>query len=416
MPHDRFHAALQSELATIDGRGNPKRHERVIVGVVPPSEGHGPRYLLDGHGDRPFLKMNSNNYLGMNLRPEVIAAEEEASRRFGAGPGAVRFISGTYATHVALEERLAAFHQREAAMIFSAAYAAMVGVFTPLVTAETAIVSDELNHNCIINAIRLARPKEKRVYRHNEVADFDAKLGEVAAAGCRRALVVTDGIFSMRGDRAPLPEILAVARRHDGAFPENAVVIVDDSHGVGAYGATGRGTEEATGAGPSDVLIGTLGKAFGVNGGYVVGSRALVDYLRETAPTYVYSNPITPAEAAAALAAVELLDSAAGRELLGHLRAMTRRFRDGLVRLGFETLPGEHPVVPLLVRDTARTTALVAHLAAHGVLATGLNYPVVPKGDETIRFQISADHTAVDVDATLDVLAAFHGRDGAGVG
>jgi glycine C-acetyltransferase len=409
MPSDRFHEALRRETATIDGRGNPKRHERVIVGVLPPAGGRGPRYLLAGHGERPFLKMNSNNYLGMNLRPEVIAAEEEASRRYGAGPGAVRFISGTYATHVALEERLAAFHAREAAMVFSAAYAAMVGVFTPLVTVETAIVSDELNHNCIINAIRLARPQEKRVYRHNDVADFEAKLGEVAAAGCRRALVVTDGIFSMRGDGAPLPEILEVARRHDAAFPENAVVIVDDSHGVGAYGATGRGTEEATGAGPSDVLIGTLGKAFGVNGGYVAGSRALIDFLRETAPTYVYSNPITPAEAAAALAAVDLLDSAEGRALLGHLRAMTRRFRDGLVRLGFETLPGEHPVVPLFVRDTARTTALVAHLAAHCVLATGLNFPVVPKGDETIRFQISADHTDRDVDTTLDVLAAFRG-------
>jgi glycine C-acetyltransferase len=409
MPHDRFLDALAGELAQLDARGNPKRNERVIVGVLPASGGTGPRYLLDGHGERPFLKMNSNNYLGMNLRPEVIAAEEAASRRFGAGPGAVRFISGTYAPHVALEERLAAFHGREAGMIFSAAYTSMLGVFTPLVTGETAIVSDELNHNCIINSIRLARPKEKRVYRHNDVADFDARLADVAAAGCRRALVVTDGIFSMRGDRAPLAEILAVARRHDAAFAENVVVVVDDSHGVGAYGATGRGTEEATGSGPSDVLVGTLGKAFGVNGGYVVGDRTLVDYLRETAPTYIYSNPITPAEAAAGLAAIDLLDSDAGRALLDHLRAVTKRFRDGLVRLGFETLAGEHPVVPLFVRDTRRTTALVAHLAAHGVLATGLNYPVVPKGDETIRFQLSADHTVADVDQTLAVLAAFAG-------
>src|SRR5690606_25566133 len=159
------------------------------------------------------------------------------------GPGAVRFISGTYAPHVELERRLAAFHGREAAMIYSSAYAAMVGTFLPLVTPETGLVSDELNHNCIINAIRLSRPKEKRVWRHNDVADFEARLLELAGS-CRRALVVTDGIFSMRGDHAPLHEILSVARRHDSKFPENVVVIVDDSHGVGAYGPTGRCTDE----------------------------------------------------------------------------------------------------------------------------------------------------------------------------
>ena len=409
MPSDRFLQTLEQDLAALDARGNPKRHEKVIVDVVPARGGFGPRYRLAGEGDRDFLKMNSNNYLGMNLRREVIEAEEAASRKYGAGPGAVRFISGSYAPHVELEGALAAFHGREAALIFSAAYAAMIGVFTPLVTAETAIVSDELNHNCIINAIKLARPKEKRVWKHNDVADCEAKVAEVAAAGCRRALLITDGIFSMRGDHAPLPEILAAARRHDAAFAENAVVIVDDSHGVAAFGATGRGTEEATGAGASDVLIGTLGKALGVNGGYVVGARALIDYLRESSPTYIYSNPITPAEAAAARRALAIVDSAEGRQLLAHLATMTRRFRDGLVRLGFETLPGGHPVVPLLVRDTPRTTALVRHLAAHGVLATGLNYPVVPKGDETIRFQVSADHTAADIDQVLDVLAAFRG-------
>jgi len=405
MPHDRFLDTLAAELAALDARGNPKRHESVITEVVPPRGGFGPRYRLAGEGPKEFLKMNSNNYLGMNLRPEVVAAEEEAARRFGAGPGAVRFISGTYSTHVALEARLAEFHRREAAMIFSSAYATMIGAFVPLVTPETALVSDELNHNCIINAIRLARPKEKRVYRHNDMADFEAKLREVEGT-CRRALVVTDGVFSMRGDHAPLAELFAIARRHDGAFPENVVTIVDDSHGVGAYGPTGRGTEEQLGvAGASDLLIGTLGKAFGVNGGYVVGPRTLVDFLRESAPMYVYSNPITPAEAAAALAAVEILDGPEGAALVAHLRAMTRRFRDGLGTLGLETLPGEHPVVPLFVRDTPRTVALVRHLRAHGVLATGLSFPVVPKGDETIRFQISADHTPADVDFVLAVLA-----------
>jgi glycine C-acetyltransferase len=406
MPHDRFLAALASEIEAVDGRGNPKRHETVIEAVVAPRDGFGPRFRVAGEGDRLFLKMNSNNYLGLGLSAHLREVEEEACRAYGVGPGAVRFISGTYATHVALEAKLAEFHRREAAMIFSSAYATMIGTFVPFVTPETAIVSDELNHNCIINAIKLARPKDKRVYRHNDMADFATRLGEVAGA-CRRVLVVTDGIFSMRGDQAPLPELLAIARRFDAEFPENVVVIVDDSHGVGAYGPTGRGTEEQLGSGPSDLLVGTLGKAFGVNGGYVVGPRVAIDFLRETAPMYIYSNPISPGEAAAARAAVELVDSPAGRERIGHLRAMTRRFRDGLVALGFETLPGEHPVVPLLVRDTAKTTALVRHLRAHGVLATGLNFPVVPKGDETIRFQISAEHTAKDVDLALAVLEGF---------
>jgi glycine C-acetyltransferase len=408
MPSDRFLPALAAELAALDARGNPKRHESVIVEVVPARDGFGPRYRLAGEGEKPFLKMSSNNYLGMNLHPEVIAAEEEASRRYGAGPGAVRFISGTYAPHVELESALARFHGREAAMIFSSAYATMIGTFLPLVTPETAIVSDELNHNCIIQAIRLARPREKRVYRHNDMADFAAKLAEVAGS-CRRALVVTDGVFSMRGDHAPLDELFRIAREHDAEFPENVVTIVDDSHGVGAYGPTGRGTEEQLGvAGGADLLVGTLGKAFGVNGGYVVGARVLVDFLRETAPMYIYSNPITPAEAAAALRSVEITDGPEGRQRIAHLRAVTKRFRDGLLALGLETLPGEHPVVPLFVRDTPKTVALVQHLRAHGVLATGLSYPVVPKGDETIRFQLSADHTAADVDLALDVLKRFH--------
>ena len=200
---------------------------------------------------------------------------------------------------------------------------------------------------------------------------------------------------------------VGMARRFDGSFPENLLVVVDDSHGVGAFGETGRGTEEYTGAPPADLLIATLGKALGVNGGYVVGSRRILDYLREKAPMYIYSNPITPAEAAAAGAALALLDSADGRRLLAHLREMTERFESGLVKLGFETIPGAHPVVPLVVRDTARTRALVAHLKAQGVLATGLAFPVVPRGEEEIRFQISADHTAADIDQVIGVLAAF---------
>jgi glycine C-acetyltransferase len=405
MPTERIAPLLTEHVRGLEEAGTAKGAEKVVVAVKRAAGGRGPRFLLDGEGDREFIRMNSNSYLGMGLRPEVIEAEEAATRAFGAGPGAVRFISGTYRAHLELEAELARFHHREAAMLFSSAYGAVLSTITPLVTPETVLVSDELNHNCIINAIKLARPKEKRVYRHNDMADFRAKLAEVR--GCRRALVVTDGIFSMRGDAAPLAELMAIAREADAGFPENVVVIVDDSHGVGAYGATGRGTEEASGSPPADVLIGTLGKAFGVNGGYVAGPALLVDYLRESAPTYIYSNPITPAEAAAARAALAVLEGPDGPGLLAHLQAMTARFREGLIRLGFETLRGTHPVVPLFVRDTPKTTALVRHLLEHGVLATGLNFPVVPKGDETIRFQVSADHTEGDIDFVLDVLGRF---------
>ena len=175
-------------------------------------------------------------------------------------------------------------------------------------------------------------------------------------------------------------------------------------------GLTGRGTEEHTGSGPVDLLIATLGKAFGVNGGYVAGERVLIDYLREKAPLYIYSNPITPGEAAAAVKALDIVDSPAGRDLLARLRRLTLRFRQALINLGYETLAGEHPVVPLLLRDTARTWTMVQYLKTHGILATGLSYPVVPRGEEEIRFQISADHTEADIDEVLAVLGAFPGR------
>jgi glycine C-acetyltransferase len=403
-----MHQSLSAELEDLRQKGTLKGKEAVTTRVLPPEGERGPRFLLEGEGEKPFIKMNSNSYLGMSLRPEIVEAEEEAARAFGAGPGAVRFISGTFSSHVALERRLAAFHGREAGMIFSSAYATVMGVLSPLLTSETAVISDELNHNCIINAIRLSRPKSKSIYAHLDMAELEARLDQ-AAGSCRRAVVVTDGIFSMRGDHAPLAEISDLVRRYDQRFPENAVLVVDDSHGVGAFGRTGRGTEEYTGAEGVDLLVATLGKALGVNGGYVVGSHLVVEYLREKAPFYIYSNPITPAEASAALRSLEMLDSTRGRELLDHLRQMTARFEQGLIRLGFETIPGEHPVVPLMVRDTARTSALVAHLKENGVLATGLNFPVVPRGDEEIRFQVSAEHTSHDVDSVLAVLESFPG-------
>ncbi|MDP6709004.1 MAG: aminotransferase class I/II-fold pyridoxal phosphate-dependent enzyme [Alphaproteobacteria bacterium] len=404
MASERLEKVLSATLDDLAERGTLKGGESVITQVLPPADGKGPRYLLAGEGERPFLRFNSNGYLGLALAAEVVAAEEAAVRAYGTGPGAVRFISGTYAPHLALERRLAAFHDRPAAMVFSSAYATVMGILPSLVTPETAVISDALNHNCIINAVRLARPAERHVYPHLDLAELALTLA-TAAESCRRAIIVTDGIFSMRGDQAPLDEIMSLAAEHDSAFPENVLVVADDSHGVGAFGTSGRGTEEVTGTAPVDLLIGTLGKAFGVNGGYVVAGETIVRYLRETAPFYIYSNPITPAEAAAALAAVEIVDSDKGRTLLAHLRAMTARLEAGLAGLGFEILPSPHPIVPLLVRDAARTAALVRHLHDHGILATAINYPVVPHGEEEIRFQVSADHTRQDVDDVLVALA-----------
>jgi glycine C-acetyltransferase len=406
MPIHGLNQALTAKLDELTATGRLKGEEAVVRAVVPPSAGRGRRCLLEGEGDKPFLRMNSNNYLGLSFRTELIAAEEEAVRKLGTGPGAVRFISGTTAAHTDLERRLARFHGREAAMLFSSAYATVMGVLPPLVSDGTAVLSDALNHNCIINAIALARPAEKRVYRHLDMGDLEAGLVE-ARLTCTRAIIVTDGIFSMRGDHAPLDEIMALARRYDANFAENVVVVVDDSHGVGAFGATGRGTEEFTASEAPDVLVATLGKAFGVNGGYVAAPATIIRYLRETSPFYIYSNPITPGEAAAARKAVELVDGPLGVSLLGHLRAMTQRFKVALVALGLETLPGEHPVVPLMLRDSTRTSALVAHLRRAGILATGLNYPVVPKGEEEIRFQISADHTEADIDEVVEALRSF---------
>lgn len=408
MPTGRLAPLLESKLAELAAAGRLKGPETIIRGVLPPRRGKGPRFLLEGKGDIPFLRMNSNSYLGLCLRKEIIEAEEKASLAYGTGPGAVRFVSGTWSPHVALERRLAAFHGREAAMLFSSAYATMMGILPPLITDRTAVISDALNHNCIINAIALARPAEKRIYRHLDMDELEGHL-ESAAKVCARAIIVTDGVFSMRGDHAPIDAIMELASSYDEAFAENAIVVVDDSHGAGAFGDTGRGTEEVTGSPPADILVATLGKAFGVNGGYATASNALIRYLRETSPFYTYSNPITPAEAAAALAAVNFVDSSEGLKLLAHLRAMVARFREGIGRLGLETVPGEHPVVPLMVRDTARTSRLVAYLKEYGILVTGLTFPVVPKGEEEIRFQISADHTSADIDEALAVLASFPG-------
>ncbi|MEW6594594.1 MAG: aminotransferase class I/II-fold pyridoxal phosphate-dependent enzyme [Thermodesulfobacteriota bacterium] len=399
---EKLAALCREQLAALESQGRRKGREQVATAIIPPANGRGPRVLLAGQGEREFLRMNSNSYLGLSLHPKVIQAAARAAEQFGAGPGAVRFISGTCAPHVALEERLARFHGREAAMLFSAAYAAVVGILPQLLSPETVVISDALNHNCIINAIRLAKPLAKAIYPHLDLGELEKQLA-AHRGRAKRAVVVTDGIFSMRGDHAPLAAIAALCEQYQNEYAEGVLLVVDDSHGVGAFGPTGRGTEEYAG-GRADLLVATLGKALGVNGGYVAADGAVIELLRETASLYVYSNPLTPVESAAALAALDILDSEEGLDLLATLRSNTARFRSGLRVLGYETIAGDHPIVPLLVRDTQKTAAMVHRLFERNILATGLNYPIVPKGEEEIRFQLSASHTEGDIDYVLEVL------------
>ncbi|MCK4542868.1 MAG: aminotransferase class I/II-fold pyridoxal phosphate-dependent enzyme [Spirochaetales bacterium] len=405
MAIDRLVNVLDKELQELKEKGTAKGKEFIITKVKKPEGEKGTRYFLKGKGDQEFLRMNSNSYLGMSLRKEIIEAEEHATREYGVGPGAVRFINGTFKPHRELEKALARFHGREDAMIYSAAYATTLGVLSSFISKETTVISDDLNHNCIINAIRLSKPLEKKVYKHLDMNELESLIKE-SIGKAKRVLVVTDGIFSMRGDYGHLDAIMKITKKYDNGFPENILVVADDSHGIGAFGKTGRGTEEYVGA-QVDVLIGTLGKAFGVNGGYITSNKTLVTYLREKAVTYIYSNPITCGEAMASLKSLAMLDSDKGNEILKHLREMTKRFEKGVREIGFEIIKSDHPIVPLMIRDTEKTRELVRFLNEKGILSTGLTFPVVPKGDDTIRFQINADHTQYDIDYALGVLKEY---------
>ena len=406
MSLERLNAALMEEVRGLEAEGRAKAPERVIVGYLPPQGKRGPRYRLAG-APGEFIRMNSNSYLSLSHHPALIAAADAATHEFGVGPGAVRFIDGTFRHHVELEQRVAAFVGRPAAKIFNSAYTANLGQALAIGSPRTFWIGDELNHNSIIRAMRIAGvPKENRtIYPHNDMDGLSRCLEEVPP-GIERVVVIFDGIFSMRGDFAPLDEINRRLEPHRQRFPQGLVTVIDDSHGIGAFGATGRGTEEYTGA-RADVLIGTFGKAFGVNGGFVASSPEVIEAVRQKADTYIYTNPLGVADCAAALAALDLVDGPEGRQRLQQLHARIAQFREGIARLGWESIPGPHPVVPLLVRDTARARALVQHFFAHGVLVVGLTYPVVPRGSETIRFQVNAAHTEADIDEVLRVLAAF---------
>ncbi len=406
MPLEKMESVVEEKLKDLEEEGTLKGEEWVIKEIKPATNEKGPRYIMESQANKEFLRMNSNSYLGMNLKEEVIRAEEKSAQKYGAGPGAVRFIHGTFTPHVKLEDKLADFHRKDAGMIFSSAYSANCGILAPLISKQTVVMSDELNHNSIINAIRLSRPQDKEIYHHLDFEDMESKIQKWIGKA-KRIMIATDGVFSMRGDYPDLSQIVEISEEYDSEFEEGIFVVVDDSHGVGAFGQTGRGTPEITKGEGVDIITSTLGKALGVNGGYLVTNARIIEYLRETSPFYVYSNPITPAEASAAIKALEILDSERGRELLNRLRGNTDYFEKGVIDLGYEIIEGPHPIVPVMIRDTGETERLVNYLKENGILVIGLKFPVVPQGDESIRFQISADHTQQDLDYALRILKEY---------
>lgn len=399
----KLDATLSNELQTLTDEGRAKAAERIITGYIPPHGHFGPRYRLEG-SDQQFLRMNSNSYLSLANHPEVVKAADHATHEFGVGPGAVRFIDGTYKYHVQLERRIAAFTGKPAAKIFNSAYTSNCGLALAISNQKTHWIGDQLNHNSIIRAMRIAGipSSNKGIFKHNDMDDLHRCLDEVAS-DIERVVIIFDGVYSMRGDTAPIDQITAIAAKYDNRFTDGVITVVDDSHGIGAYGSTGRGTPEHSNAQP-DIIVGTFGKAFGVNGGFIAASETVIEAVRQKADTYIYTNPLSVADCAAAVKAIDVCDSEEGLGLLNNLRLRQRQFREGLANLGRETIEGPHPVIPLMVRSTPKTHDMVRSLYNSGVLVVGLVFPVVPKGDESIRCQINAAHREADIDMVLTLL------------
>ncbi len=406
MPKQHFIETLHKELVRIGQAKTAKRFEHVIEGFT---KGASPQALIRGKPHRIF---NSNDYLGLRFHPDLKAAEHAATEEFGTGPGAVRFISGTLKVHRDLEKAIAAFHGRDDALVFSSAFAANLAVLCCLikgqaadsvVSGHTMVISDELNHRSIIDGIRVANlPKEQRfVFHHLDLDDLDRILLEKRGA-FQRVVVVTDGIFSMLGEAQDLKKMREVIDAHDRHFAEGIWLVVDDAHGVGAFGKTGRGVEEFFQA-RGDVLVGTLGKAFGTDGGYVVADQTVVDYLRESAATYIYSNSISPGTAGAALASIKLVQTSVGEKLLKTLVHNREYFQKEMQKAGSTfAAHSVHPIQPVLLGDAVKTGFFKEKLFERGILVTNINYPVVPKGRDEIRVQISAAHTQEDLSAFVD--------------
>jgi glycine C-acetyltransferase len=352
--------------------------------------------LVEG---KEVLNLCANNYLGLADDPRLVAAAKEGLDDWGFGMASVRFICGTQSVHKQLENRLSAFLQTDDSILYSSCFDANGGLFEALLGEEDAVISDELNHASIVDGIRLCKATRLR-YRNNDMADLEARLKEADTGGARFKLIATDGVFSMDGIVADLRSICDLADKY------GALVMVDDSHAVGVVGDAGRGTPEFCGVeGRVDIITGTFGKALGgASGGYTSGRKEIIELLRQRSRPYLFSNSLAPAIAAASLKVLELLSSEEGATLRWHLRQNGDWFRRSMTELGFELVPGQHPIIPIMLGDAGLATRMAEALLAEGIYVIGFSYPVVPKGKARIRTQMSAAHTE---DQLHQAVAAF---------
>jgi len=385
-----FTAGLESKLQQL-------RDDRVYKRLNHLASPQAARVQMEGRGE--VLILSSNNYLGLAAEPAVIDGGIDALRRYGAGTASVRFICGTFTIHRELEQAVARFVGTEASMSYVSAWNANEGFTATVVEEGDFVCSDALNHASIIDSIRLAKSITKcqtAVYKHADLDDLGAKLAGARAA--KRRIIWSDGVFSMEGSIAPLPDLLQIARDHD------AVLAIDDSHATGVLGRTGRGTAEHFGVlGEVDVITSTLGKALGgAAGGFVAGSAALCDYLTQRSRPQLFSNALPPTVAGSSLAAIELIER--HPERVQTLRDNARYFRERIIDAGFSPLAGETPIIPIIVGETAAAIQMSEMLLDEGVFVTGFGFPVVPQGEARVRCQISAAHTRADLD---EAVAAF---------
>ena len=374
---------IQKTLAEIEQAGLYKR-ERLIAGP------QGAWITLqDG---RKVLNLCANNYLGLSSHAELVKAAHAALDRWGYGLSSVRFICGTQTLHRDLEQRMAQFLGTDDTILYSSCFDANGGLFETLLGEQDAIISDALNHASIIDGVRLCKAQRYR-YNNCDMADLEAKLKE--SSGARFRMIATDGVFSMDGLIAPLMEICDLAEKY------NALVMVDDSHAVGFMGATGRGTHEHRGVmGRVDILTGTFGKALGgASGGYTSGRKEIIDLLRQRSRPYLFSNTVPPAVAATSLTALDLVTQTP--DLRAKLHRLTRRFRDAMTKAGFNIIPGEHPIIPLMLGDAKLAQDMAAKMLEEGVYVVGFFYPVVPQGKARIRVQLSAALDEQDLDLAV---------------
>lgn len=345
--------------------------------------------LSDG---QEVINLCANNYLGLSNHPELVEAAESAVKRYGYGMSSVRFICGTQEEHKILEARIATFVGMEDSILYSSCFDANAGLFETLLGPEDAIISDALNHASIIDGVRLCKAKRFR-YANSDMVDLEEKLRE--ASDCRHRLIATDGVFSMDGYIAKLSEICDLAERYD------AMVMVDDSHAVGFMGDNGRGIHEHCGVmGRVDIITGTLGKALGgASGGYTAASKEVVDWLRQRSRPYLFSNTLAPVIAATSLKVLDMLEG--DRQLISTLRRNAIYFREGMTKLGFELLPGEHPIIPVMLRDPKIAQEMARRLNEKGVFVAAFSFPVVPRGEDRIRTQMSAAHSLETLDEAI---------------